>query len=79
MSIQLTDDIAKMAIGSLQRYFAEELDEDLSQLRAQLLLEFILKEIGPSIYNAAIADAQTFMRESGAGTLRPHHSPGAEP
>jgi uncharacterized protein (DUF2164 family) len=27
------------------------------------MLEFILKEIGPSIYNGAIADAQTFFRD----------------
>ena len=27
------------------------------------LLGFVLKEIGPSIYNAAIGDAQAFLRD----------------
>jgi len=61
--IELPDDAKKTAIGSLKRYFSEELDEELSDLRAGLLLEFIVKEIGPSIYNAAISDAQAFMRD----------------
>ena len=61
--ISLPEDATKLAIGSLQRYFSEELDGELSDLRAQLLLEFIVKEIGPSIYNAGVADAQTYMRD----------------
>jgi uncharacterized protein (DUF2164 family) len=64
--IELSDDVSRAAVGSLQRYFSEELDEELSQLKAQLFLEFIVKEIGPSIYNAAIADAQAFMRDRAA-------------
>jgi uncharacterized protein (DUF2164 family) len=64
--IALSDDATRTAIGSLKRYFSEELEEELSDLRAGLLLEFIVKEIGPSIYNAAISDAQAFMRDRAA-------------
>jgi len=42
-AITLSDDAARTAIGSLKRYFSEELDEELSDLRASLLLEFIVK------------------------------------
>ena len=45
------------AISSLQRYFAENLDP-IGDLPAGLLLNFLLEEIGPAIYNKAIADAQ---------------------
>ena len=45
------------AIASLQRYFTENLDP-IGDLPAGLLLNFILEEIGPAIYNKAIADAQ---------------------
>ena len=31
--------------------------------KSRLLLEFVLEEIGPSIYNGAIADAQVYLRE----------------
>jgi uncharacterized protein (DUF2164 family) len=47
------------AIASLQRYFAENLPEPIGDLPAGLLLNFILEEIGPAIYNQAISDAQT--------------------
>lgn len=46
------------AIASLQRYFEEELSEPIGDLKAGLLLNYILEEIGPVIYNQAINDAQ---------------------
>jgi uncharacterized protein (DUF2164 family) len=50
------------AITSIQRYFAENL-EPIGDLPAGLLLNFLLEEIGPVIYNQAIADAQTRMAQ----------------
>ena len=32
--------------------------EEIGELKAALLLEYCLKEIGPSIYNRAVADVQ---------------------
>jgi len=49
------------AISSIQRYFEENLnslDAPIGDLPASLLLNFILEEIGPVIYNQAISDAQ---------------------
>ena len=63
MKIELTDDSKKRAIASLRRYFAAELDQEIGDLKAGLLLDFVLQEIGPSIYNGAISDAQTYMRD----------------
>jgi len=63
MAIELSDDAAKQSIASIRRYFAEALEQDIGDLKARLLLEFFLKEIGPSVYNAAIGDAQVFFRD----------------
>jgi uncharacterized protein (DUF2164 family) len=63
MSIALTDDASKHAVASIRRYFAESLDQDIGDLKAALVLEFFLKEIAPTVYNGAIADAQTFLRD----------------
>ena len=63
MTISLSDDARKQAVASIKRYLAEELDQDVGELKAGLLLEFILKEIAPSVYNGAIADAQTYLRD----------------
>ena len=63
MTITLSDDARKHSIASIKRYFLEELDQDIGELKAGLVLEFFLKEIAPTIYNGAIADAQTYVRD----------------
>jgi uncharacterized protein (DUF2164 family) len=62
-SIALSDETTKKLVTSIRRFFAEEREEEIGELQARLLLDFILEEIGPSVYNSAIADAQTFMRD----------------
>jgi uncharacterized protein (DUF2164 family) len=59
--IELSKPARAQAIASIQRYFQEELPEPLGDLPAGLLLNFFLEEIGPVIYNQAVADAQTRM------------------
>ena len=63
MSVTLQDDTRDKAVASIRRYFSEQLDQEIGELQAGLLLEFFLKEIGPSVYNAAIGDAQTYFRD----------------
>jgi uncharacterized protein (DUF2164 family) len=58
-AIELEKREREQAIGSIKRYFQEELPEPIGDLPAWLLLNFFLEEIGPVIYNRAIADAQT--------------------
>ena len=60
MPITLRAETTKRLVASIKRYAAENLDEDIGDLKAALLLEYCLKEIGPSIYNQAIADAQAY-------------------
>lgn len=61
--IELSDEARKQAVTSLRRYFAAEMDEEIGDLKAGLLLDYVLHEIGPSIYNGAIGDAQTYLRD----------------
>lgn len=63
MSITLTKEKEKQLIGSIRKYFEENMDDEIGDLKAALLLEFILKEIGPTIYNQAILDAQAVIAE----------------
>ena len=60
MPITLAPDHTKRLHESIKRYFTEHLNEDIGDLKAGMMLDFCLKEIGPSIYNKAIADAQTY-------------------
>jgi uncharacterized protein (DUF2164 family) len=63
MAIKLNIDIEERLLASLQRYCTQNFDEDIGTLKARLLLDFCLREIGPSIYNQAVQDAQAVMQE----------------
>lgn len=60
-AIELGKREREQAVASIRRYFQEELPEPIGDLPAGLLLNFILEEIGPALYNQAIADAQARM------------------
>jgi uncharacterized protein (DUF2164 family) len=58
MTVELSKDARNAAIASIERYFAENMDEKIGNIAASGLLGFFLEEIGPSIYNKAVADVQ---------------------
>ena len=58
MTIELSKETQKQATESIERYFRENMDEPIGNLGASSLLQFFLKEIGPSIYNQGVLDAQ---------------------
>jgi uncharacterized protein (DUF2164 family) len=58
ITLELTKQQRADALASMQRYFEENL-EPIGDMPAGLLLNFLLEEIGPVIYNQAIIDAQT--------------------
>jgi uncharacterized protein (DUF2164 family) len=57
------EEARKQAIASIKRYFDEVLDQDIGDLKADMMLDFILKEIAPTVYNQAIQDAQRYQQE----------------
>jgi uncharacterized protein (DUF2164 family) len=63
MAIKLSSETRQTLIASVKRFFAETLEEGIGDLKASLVLDFCVQEIGPSIYNRAIADAQAHMQE----------------
>ena len=58
MTIKLSKEDRKEAIASIERYFRENMEEKIGNIAAGGLLGFLLEEIGPSIYNKAVADVQ---------------------
>ena len=61
MKIELSSQAQKDAVGSIQRYFEVNMPEMIGELPAGMMLNFFLEEVGPAIYNKAIADAQARM------------------
>lgn len=58
MAIKLEPQTHARFVASIKRYFAEHLEDEIGELKAELLLEFVMKEMAPVIYNRAVADAQ---------------------
>lgn len=62
MTIELSKEIRKAAVSSIERYFVANMDEKIGNVAADALLQFFIEEVGPSIYNKAVADVQTRMQ-----------------
>ena len=75
MALELTPGDTKHAIASIKRFCGEQLEFDVSDLQGMLLLDYILKEIAPSAYNAGVADAQTYLRDRVADLEGTCHAP----
>ncbi len=63
MAIDLPLEIRQKLLNSIKQFFDEHLDESIGDLKATLVLDYCLKEIGPSVYNQAIRDAQAYIQE----------------
>ncbi len=62
MALELTKEEIAAVIPSLQKYFREEFDQELSDMRARFLLEYFQKEIAPLAYNKGVKDAEQYFR-----------------
>lgn len=62
MPITLSPDATRQLLASIKQFSAEHLDEELGDLKASLVLEFCLAEVGAVVYNQAIADAQRYFQ-----------------
>jgi uncharacterized protein (DUF2164 family) len=63
MRIRLSDDRRGNLLRALQSYFDDNFDEPLSVFRAEGLLDFLLAELGPTVYNQGVRDACAAMQE----------------
>ena len=61
--LELPKETRADALASIKRYFRENMPEPIGDLAAGMLLDYFLEEIGPAIYNRAIADAQARMQQ----------------
>ena len=49
------------AVRRIRAYFERERDEELGELAAGFILDFVIEELGPLFYNAGLADAQALL------------------
>ena len=58
MTIEISREARQQAIASIERYFLENMDEKIGNITAGALFGFFLEELGPLVYNRAVADMQ---------------------
>ncbi len=58
MTIEIPKVARTQAIKSIERYFDENMEEKIGNIAAGALLGFFLEEIGPLVYNQAVAEVQ---------------------
>ena len=61
--IEFSKEERAVATAKLRAYFRDELDQDLGQLPAEMLLDFIGRELGAAFYNRGVTDAQQLVRQ----------------
>jgi len=50
-------------IKKLQAHMSDELDRELSRFEAEFLLDFIVKDIGPYLYNQGVYDSKKLIEK----------------
>ena len=63
MRIRLSPDRRARLLAVIKHYFSHEFDETLSDFRAQALLDFFVRELGPPVYNQGVRDAARYLQE----------------
>jgi len=58
MSITIPKEARDQAVASIERYFDENMEEKIGNIAAGALLGFFIEELGPLVYNQAVADVQ---------------------
>ncbi|MFT5677379.1 MAG: hypothetical protein ACI808_003331 [Paraglaciecola sp.] len=59
--IEFPDDQKDIIVSKIQRYFNQELEQNIGQFDAEFLLDFFSKEMGSFYYNKGLYDAQTII------------------
>ena len=62
MRIKLSDDRRASILRSIRQHFIDEFDEEISDFRADALLDFFIHELGPPVYNQGVRDAAAFVQ-----------------
>jgi uncharacterized protein (DUF2164 family) len=61
LNIRLPKEQKDMLTEDIKQFFLTERSEELGDLAAETILDFMLKTVGPHAYNQALADARSLL------------------
>jgi uncharacterized protein (DUF2164 family) len=59
MKVALDAERRTRLVARLQKLFSKEFDEDLSDFRAEQIIDLMLRTLGPAVYNQAVQDVRS--------------------
>jgi len=62
MRVRLSDERKAALIRLLRNHYEDEFDEEISDFRAEGLIDFFVRELGPPVYNQGVRDACAYMQ-----------------
>lgn len=62
MAIELSKQEIEQIVPSIRKYLKEELGQEIGEMQARFLLDYVMKEIAPFAYNKGVSDAEAFLR-----------------
>ncbi len=67
--IKLAKEKKEDMIAAIKTYYAGERDEDIGDLAATLILNFITEELAPEFYNQGVYDAYKYINDKSEDLL----------
>lgn len=61
--IELSKEKQQYMISLIKDYFKKEREEDLGDLAAMLILDFIMEKLAPEFYNQGVYDSYKYLTE----------------
>jgi uncharacterized protein (DUF2164 family) len=61
--ITLSKETKDAMIAEIKKYFQKERGEELGDLAAALILDFIVEKLAPDFYNQGVSDSYTYTKE----------------
>jgi len=68
-SLKLTKEIRDEMIAEIKNYFSEERGEEIGDLAAGLMLDFIVEKLAPEFFNMGVSDSHWYMHDAAEDLL----------
>jgi uncharacterized protein (DUF2164 family) len=61
--LELSKEEQEQLVAAVKDYFLNELEHEIGDLAAMLIIDFMMKKLGPLFYNRGVRDAGSFVAD----------------
>ncbi|MCK9578979.1 MAG: DUF2164 domain-containing protein [Methanoregula sp.] len=67
--VKVTKERRDEMISEIQKYFSKEMDEEIGNLAAGMILDFIMEKLAPEFYNQGVYDSHKYLHDAAEDLL----------